>query len=365
MRTRIGAIAAATVIAVTGFSVGLCEYTSPTTALLTGKVSFFYQHEEDPATPGVDLSGGWLSFDTRRQYDSAAQGFTVEGGGQLRFQNLGLVQASLGVSGAVRQYLATPLPLFTFGGGEATLDTAFLQPRVEARAGLGYGRFYNVTPLAKADEIRERLLEATDLPRGLTDEETKGVANEIGRWVEGEPLAERAAAVVAFIEARLGRKLGPAVVLMIEQILAAPRRERYCGWTVQAGLAHELADPKGGPRDFLFSVALDAAVAPERNSQLLFRARIAGPYWITEQHTLTLDATFERQIDDEVSFAARYSLFQDKPLGQLPAGRQSASFQLELALGWVGITVQMEFSKLAEAPAWKQSITIAATARLW
>lgn len=365
MRKWVGAMGAVMGIAITGFAIGLCEYTSPTTELLKGKVSFFYQHADDPTTPSVDVSSGWLAFEARRQYDSATRGFTVGGSGELRFQGLGLAQATVAANGALRQYMTTSLPLFTFGGIEAALDTAFPQPRVEAQAGLGYGRFYNVTPLVKAEQIREQLLAMTAFPVALTDDQTKAMAREIGKQVEGEDPAERAAAVAALIEGQLGRKLDPAAVLMIEQTLAATGRERYCGWTVQAGLAYEVVDPKGGLRDFLFSLALDAAVPTEANAQLLLKARIVGPYWITEQHTLSLEASFETELRDEIRFSARYSLFQDKPRGQLPAGRQAASFHLEITLGWVGVTLQMEFSKLAETPTWKQSIVITATARLW
>lgn len=365
MMKRLGGIAAAIGVAVTGFGVGLCEYRTPTTEFLQGKVSFFYQHTDDPTTPSVDLSSGWLSFDARRQYDSMTEGFTLAGSGQVGFAELSLTQAEVGASGAVRQYLESPLPLFTFGGFAATLDTAFPQPRVEAQAGLGYGRFYDVTPLAKALQIEGQLLTRGILPVPLTDENLLAVAKSIGQRVEGEVVAERVAAVVSLIEAEAGRELDPTTVLLIEEALAATGRERYCGWTVQAGFAHELLDPHGATRDFLLSLALDAALAPEPNSQLLFRARVSGPYWITEQYTLALDVTFDVQLDSAISFSTRYSLFQDKPLGQLPAGRQSASFQLEISQRWVGMTLQMEFAKLAEAPAWKQSIVITATAHLW
>jgi len=366
MMNRVGvAIAAAVGIAVTGYGIGLCDYRTPTTEFLQGKVSFFYQHSDDPATPSIDTSSGWLAFDAKSQYDTASEGFTFGGSGQLRFHNLGLVQASVGAAGTLRQYVGKPLSYFTFGGFEAALDTANPQPRLEAQAGLGYGRFYDVTPLAKALRIEARLLALGAIPVSLPDAVVLAMAEAIDQREEAVAPADRVAAVVRLIEEELKRNLDAASVLMVEEVIASTGQERFCGWTVQSGMAYEILDPKGGPRDFLFSLSLDAALAPEPDSQLLFKAKISGPYWITEQHTLTVDVTFDHHLDGITSFTTRYTLRQDKPRGQAPAGVQSAVFQLGFDLGWVGVSLQMEFSKVAEAQAWTQNIVITATADVW
>lgn len=367
MIRRVGVLFIAVGVASVGYGMGLCDYRVPVTESLQGKVSFFYQHVDDPALSGIALSAGWLEFDARRQHDSATEGFTLAGKGQLRFRNLGLVQATLGGSAAVRQYLPGPLSLFTFGGVEAALDTTNPQPRAEAQAGLGYGRFFNVTPLAKALQIDAMLLARGVIPSALSEDVLLAVAGVIGG--EGTP-AERAEHVVAVVEQTLRdqslpRTLDAATGLAIEEVIAQAGRERFCGWTVHAGMAYEILDPQGGSRDLLFALAVDAAVAPEPSSQLLLRTRISGPYWITEQYTLSLDVTFDVRVNDSVSFSTRYALFLDKPLGQVPAGMQSATFQLELTLGALGVVLQMEFAKLAESPAWRQSILITATAYLW
>jgi len=366
MMKRAGvAIAAAASIAVTGYGIGLCDYRTPTTEFLRGEVSFFYQHSDDPATPGIDTSTGWLAFDAQSLYDTASVGFTFEGSGQLRFHNLSLVRASVGAAGTLRQYVATPLAFFTFGGFEAALDTAHPQPRLEAQAGLGYGRFYDVTPLAKALRIEARLLARGAIPVSLPNAVVLAMAEAIDQPEEIVAPADRVAAVVRLIEEELRRTLDAASVLMVEEVIASVGQERFCGWTVQAGMAYEFLDPKGGPRDFLFSLSLDAALAPEPASQLLFKAKISGPPWITEQHTLTADVTFDHQLDGITRFTTRYTIRHDKPRGQVPAGVQSAVFQLGFDLGWVGVSLEMEFSKVAEAPAWTQHIVITATADVW
>jgi hypothetical protein len=356
---------AAAGLAVAGYGMDLCDYRTPTTNFLQGTLSFFYQHLDDPATPGPDTSMGWLTLDAQRQYITVREGLALGGSGELRFHNLSLARASVSTAGTLRQYVGAALPYFTFGGFEASLNTANPFPRLEAQAGLGYGRFYDVTPLAKALRIEERLLTRGIVPVALPNAVVLAMAEAIGQPDEAVPVGDRVTTVVRLVEEKLRGNLDAAAVLMIEEIITGKGQERFCGWTVQAGLAYELLDPRGGPRDFLFSLELDAALAPEPNSQLLLKAKIAGPYWIADQHTLTLDMTFDHRLNDITDFRARYTLRQDKPRGQAPAGIQSAVFHLRFNLGWIGVALQMEFSKLAEAPAWTQNVVITATANLW
>lgn len=360
-----GAVALVLALTASGYGIGLCEYRSPTAEFLQGKVSFFYQHLDDPATAGIDLSAGSLTFDARRQRDGEASGFTLAGKGETRLYNLGLSQVRMEGVGALRQYLAPEFPLFTFGAVEATWDTANPQPGLEAQAGVGYGRFYNVTPLAKAIGVEALLLGRGVLAAPMERGALLALSRIIGQPGEVASLAERVEQAVKLVEGERLRKLDPSVVLLIEEALARPGRERFCGWTAQAGIVYRLVDPKDAPRDLSFSLALDAALPPEPTSQLLLRSRIAGPSSFPERYTLSLEVTFDVQVNNDITFSTRYALFQDKPAGQAPAGTQSASFQLEINLGWIGVTLQMEFSKLAEAPAWKQSIVVAATTHLW
>lgn len=364
MMTRAAAWAMALAVAVSGYGIDLCIYRTLTTELLLGKVSFFYQHADDPSTSGIDLSAGSLAFDARRQRDREIMGFTLAGKGEMRFYNLGFSQMKIEGIGALRQYLTPRAPLFTYGAVEAIWDTANPQPGLEAQAGLGYGRLHDVTPLAKASQI-----EAFLLNRGVvataTDDRILAVATAIGQSPEAASLAERVDQVVSLFTDDRPSKLEPLDVLMIEEMLTQTGRERFCGWTAQAGIAYRIVDPRDVPRELFFSLAMDAALAPEPNSQLLLRARIAGPASLSERYTLTLDITFDIQINGITDFSARYTLFQDKPAGQVPAGMQSVTFLLEMNPGWIGVTLQMEFSKLAEAPTWKQSIVIAATTHLW
>jgi len=363
MRWGIG-VFLALVAAAAALGVDLCDYRSPTTELLEGKASFLYQHADDPGTPGVELSEGSLAFDVRRQVDGERIGFTLGSRGEVRLRDVGWGGVRMEGTGAVRQYLVAAIPLFTYGGLDAAWDTTYARPWVEAQAGLGYGRFHDATPLVRALQLDDKLMSVGVLRSALPAETLLRLAATIGEGVQ-KPFPERVADVVAFLEAYLGRRLEIETVLLVEKVLAETRRERYCGWTVQGGFAYRLLDPKGDRKDLLLSLALDAAAAPDTDTQLLLRTRISGPDWMANQYTLSLELGLERRVAPWTRFSAGYSVFLDKPRDQRPAGTQKAVFQLELGGGWVGLNLKMEFSKAAEAPTWKQSIVISSTAYLW
>ncbi|MCR4392091.1 MAG: hypothetical protein NUV94_04780 [Candidatus Acetothermia bacterium] len=352
-------------VAVAAYPMSLCEYRAPATDLVNGRLSFYYRHFDDPATVGSDISSGQFALSFDRLSDAPGQGFALSGTGEFSLYNLKLARAFVQASGTQRQYLAQNAPYFTFGGFDFSLDTAQAQPGIEVRAGLGYGRFTDVTPLAKALRIERKLLERGAITVALSQATLMAVAQEIGRRAEYEQLADLLAVVENLIEAEAGLTLNARAVLLMEEIIAEVGQERFCGWTAQFGMGYELLDPRGGPRDFLVSFAVDGAIAPEPGSQLLLRAFLSGPYRILEQHSFTLSASYDYQLNETVTFTARYSLRQVKPAGQLPAGNQSAAFQLSFELGGASVSLQVAFSKTAEAPGWTQDFLVSATLDLW
>jgi len=336
----------------------LCDYKTPETSLEDMSLSFYYRHYDDPATPGPDISSGRLFLSYNLLYDSPALGYALAGSGELSLDNLGLAGIVGQASGTVRRYFSEGLPYFAFGGIESSWASGFPRPALELRAGLGYGHFADVTPMAKAYRIETKLLTIGAIASSFSDETLLAIAEEIGRRAEYGDISELVAAVEGIIEESTGATLDARALLAIEDIIQATGSERYCGYAVQFGMGYEIIDPRGETRDFLLTLSADGALAPEPGSQLLLRASLSGPYRITEQYTLTLSASYDYQLNDTTSFTAEYAMRQVKPLGQVPAGDQSASFQLSFDLGGVDLTLQVTFSKVAEAPGWTQDFLI-------
>ena len=358
MRITVAVLAALVVLGGIGLAQSLCSYQTPETQLEDLSISFYYRHYDDPETPGVDISSGRLFLNYNSLYDSPQLGYSLTGVGELNLAGFGFAGLAGQGSATVRRYLAEGAPYFAFGGLESSWSSGFSQPGVEVRAGLGYGHFTDVTPMAKAVRIEGKLLAMNAIPASFPEGLLEEVARTIGAAAEYESTSELVAALENLIEEATSVTLDAKALLAIEDIVTEAGDRRYCGYAVQLGVGYELLDPRGEARDFLLTLSADGALAPEPGSQLLLRASLSGPYNIMEQYTLVLTASYDYQLNDTTTFSAEYSLRQVKPLGQVPAGDQSAAFQLSLNLGLADVSLQVTFSKVAEASGWTQDLLI-------
>ena len=348
-----------------GVSLSLCDYQSPETYLADMHLSFSYRYFDDPATVGTDIDSGRLALSYSQLADAPSMGYTLAGTGEITLTQLrpsgGLGQAS----GTLRFYLSEEMPYFAFGGFEASIATGQPQPGLEIRTGLGYGRFSDVTPLAKAFSIEEELLALDAIPASLDDAVLLAVAEEIGRQAEYETIDDLVAAVEGLIEAATGVELDALAILTVEEIILETGDERYCGWAVQAGIGYELLDPYGGGRDFLLAASADAALAPAPDSQLLLRASFSGPFEITEENTLSIKASYDYAVNERTTLLAGYSLQRVKPAGKDATDSQSATLEVSLDVGQADVAVQLVVSKAADATGWSKDLVISAAMDLF
>jgi len=346
-------------------AVGLCDYKPPQTDLTSVWLSGTYRYFDDPATAGVDVNAGRATMGLAKLFDSPGFGYTVSGVGELGFANLAL--ASLAAQGAAtaRYYFASGEPYFGFGSLSAGYATGQPKPGITLSVGAGYGRFSDVTPLAKAFRIQAMLLARKQLAQNLPDDTLLAVAKEIGRWAEyaaGKDPAtaakDLAAAVGRLIEAGAKIRLDLRAVLAIEEEILATGRERYCGWAVQAGLGYELVDPYGDPQDVVVTASADAAYAPNPDGQLLFRALAVGPFDIVNQHTLSVILSYEQALSPTSSFLANAALQRVKPLGAGPKDSLSLNAQVSFVWGKANVGVALGLSKAADAPGWSVDLSL-------
>ncbi len=348
-----------------GGPLSLCDYQSPETYLADMHLSFSYRYFDNPATVGTDVDSGRLALSYSQLADAPWMGYTFAGTGEITLTQLrpsgGLGQAS----GTLRFYMSEELPFFAFGGFETSMATGQLQMGLELRTGLGYGRFSDVTPLAKAFSIEEELLALDAIPSPLDDAVLLAVAEEIGRQAEYETIDDLVAAVEGPIEAATGVELDALAILTIEETILATGDERYCGWAVQAGIGYELLDPYAGERDFLLAVSTDAAFAPEPGSQFLLRASFSGPFEITEENTLSVTASYDYSVNETTSLLASYSLQRIKPAEKDATDSQSATLEVAFDVGEADVAVQLVVSKTADATDWSEDLVISAAMDLF
>ncbi|MGY4707218.1 hypothetical protein ACVNPS_05630 [Candidatus Bipolaricaulota sp. J31] len=345
------------------FSLSLCDYRAPETSLIDMKLSFAYHYLEDPDRPGIEVNAGNVSFTYSQIYSAPESGFSLAATGIFGLENFALAEALTEISGTYRYYLGTDEPVFLFGGFESRwrTDARYLQPWVQAMFGLGYGRFNDVTPLAKAFLIEEDLLRLGAIPASLSEDALMAIAQEIGRMLEYEKIEDLVAKVEQIVETDAGVDLNARAVLAVEDRITEVGRERFCGGALQAGIGYEILDPERAGRDIVLNASADWAVAPEPHSQLLVRSNLSAPLPWKDAYRFTIVATYDYEINGRTSFSTNYSLEWLKvPEDATPEDRHAAVFQLSLNLGGWDISILLSFTKGPGDVAWTQEFSISA-----
>jgi len=352
------------VVAVGGWAVSLCDFYSPVTYLSDMRLSFGYRYFNDASTAGVDVNSGRIALDYDQLFDSPDFGFTLLGAAEVVLDQFTPVGWLGHGSGTFRYYLAEEVPLFAFGGLEASLATGQPQPGVDVLIGAGYGRFTDVTPLAKALTIEKELMDLKAFIDPLSDETLMNIASVIGRMLEYDTLKELVADIESLIEAETAADLDARALLTIEEVVLAVGDDRKCGWAIQGGIGYELVDPFGGARNVVVSFAGDAAYASGPKDQLLVRASFIGPFDILNENTLTVTGTYEYQLTESSTFYADYTMQRVQPSG-LPA---SVSHSAGLSLGFnyrgADIGIQVSLTREAGDPGWSIDVSLSASMNL-
>ncbi len=333
---------------VSGSALSLCDYISPTTSISRLRLSFTYRYFDNAMTDVVDVSAGRSRLDYSSLYDSANLGYSLSASGELALSALRVSSGTARSSGTIRHYFGAEAPLFAFAGLSASFDSVRPSPALEVTTGLGYGRFSDVTPLAKAMRIESTLLHRGALPAALDSQTVMTLAREVGRRDEYPTVDDLVEVLVSAVQDAANVRLEARTVLAIEDIVLATGEDRYCGWATQAGLSYEVLDPREGPQDLLLSASASLALPPTPESQIVFEARLTGPIDIGAQHTATLSASYEYSARG-LDVNAALLLTREKLPEEEPEDSASASLEVSFPVGGANVGVQLAVSKAAEA----------------
>jgi hypothetical protein len=240
-----------------------------------------------------------------------------------------------------------------FAFGRVNSQWVGLTPTVAVVLGAGYGRLRDVTPLAKAVRISDKLLAEKFLTKPLPDSALMAIAQEIGKRAQYATLDELVVKVVGLIEASgvAAGKLGADAVLYIRQIITAAGDTRLCGFSVSGGVGYKLLDPAGA-RDFVLFGAAEYAVPWSVDSQ--FRVRVDGtsvPNFTS--YAVQGVATLVYQLTPTTTLNASFTAARSLPTGGTPADSQSLDATLSFTLfeGWaVNVTLGMRNATGYEEP---------------
>ncbi len=284
-----------------GQMIDLCAYTPPENRLSALTLSGDYRYFDDRTLADTqNVSVGHLTLEGFAWAEGPEWTYNVSGSARVEITAEAITLTTLvDTEGTIQRYLSERL--FAFGG----VDTAGLpgQPglTVSALVGAGWGRFRDVTPMAKAIRAVAALVEKGVL-EGMPDEATLlKVAEAIGQRRElGLP------GVLQAIESALGVPLGVEGVLTLSDVLGM-ELARFCGWDVSAALGYELLDPTG-QNDAVLRLRTNAAFAPDAKTQALLRARWRTPLPWAGEYVFNGTLSLERVLSPIADLGAMYRL---------------------------------------------------------
>lgn len=210
--------------------------------------------------------------------------------------------------------------LFWFGAADYAFQDSAEDDNAGFTVGVGYGRVWNATPLAKALRIQQSLQEYGQLTGDMSDEAAGELANIIARedeyraregadtyrgvwYAEMEEIMRRDGLLAADTLSALG------AVKLDDVLFDEPISARRHGWLVRAGVGMQLSD---------FSGTVDS------DPKLRFELEYAKPYGLTGQlletaayepvfgddtvHRLTNRLSYTYEISDRIDWLNAWSL---------------------------------------------------------
>jgi len=367
-------------------SIRLCDYQTPEMDLHDMRFSFNYRYFDDGINTESGISSGRLGVDYNRSLNTGTFGLTFGGKIEIALQDFVPISGLGQGAGTLRSYMFEEMPLlFTFGGAETSFDIGQEKSNLEIRAGVGYGRFSDVTPLAKALKIQNELLLKGKIKEQLSDESLLLIADQISQRAEFTSMDELMSAIQTLIENASGTVVDPAIVIVgmefntlqtlisdianlvaevsgdpldaealmiIQEQILVQNDSRSCGWALQGGVGYDLVTRKA-----LLTASLDAALAPDPASQIVLRTSFSSPFLSLDMSVLNISTSYDYLIKNDISLFANYTL-QAKPEEELIAVTHSVSLELALHLEVGSLALQIALTKAPDVPTWSTDVML-------
>jgi hypothetical protein len=352
-------------LTVGGLAIPICSYTSPESRYTTLGLSFNYRFFDDQYRDNRNnMTSGSLALDFTNLFDSASYGYNVGVNTKISY-NRGELSYSGISSGSYQMYL-TEGDLFGFGSAVLRASSAYENPGLNVITGSGYGRFRDVTPLAKAMRIEETLLEMGSITGPLPDGTLTAIAQEIGRRIEYEEIERLVEKVAELIEgtglvtAEEG-KLGAVELLRIAELIEVVGDKRLCGFDFRGGLGYEVIDPMGGPQDFLAFAGFNYAFASDPNTQFLVKLDFTSSFEIFENYSLSGLATYAYRASPTLSYAASYTFLRTKQPTEEPIDSHLLDLKalFQAGAGW-SLTADFSLKWESDWEEWSKEFSITA-----
>jgi hypothetical protein len=273
--------------------------------------------------------GGDLTADYNRLYASSPSAYSLKATGDFSIGTAG-PELTLDGSGDFKRFIEGD----RFAVGALKLDYAQSDGlEVDLTGGVGIGRFRDVTPLAKAIQIQNTLIDEGILLAPFTNETLQELAQAIGRV--GTTLSEQLTALEKTIVATGLLKenaLSARGLLAMEDNLSASGEARLCGWDLQARFGGAVT---GIPEPTISeAIVLQAryALAPDAVSQWTASAQWTSGFSPLSRYSITASLSYGRRVGQGFRLAATYRFTRDDHWSAATADYDSHDVSSTLAI---------------------------------
>ncbi|MCS6903071.1 MAG: DUF481 domain-containing protein [Candidatus Bipolaricaulota bacterium] len=340
----------------------LCGYTPPISEFQDLKLSGNYRYYNDPFTDNrSNDSSGSLRASFSRFFDAPTYGISQQAMARVDLDRGSVVyQADAALN--LRGYLPET-NFFGFTGIEGQGTSALPMPGLKISAGGGYGRFKDVTPLAKALKIQERLLELKAIRSPLPPTAIFEIADTIGRRREFPDLAALVQNLEEIIERSglvpQGQQLGAVALLRIEEILNETADEKLCGWEVRLGVGYELLDPTDERRELLVLASFDYSLAPAPRSQFSSKLQLSSAFPLFDDYVLLAKINYLFRLTESIDTQITYSFIRTKPRALEALDLQGLDLRLVFQTqANLNLALQLETSWANDFEEWSQRLIL-------
>lgn len=347
---------------VSALAIPLCDYRSPRTDFTSLGMSFSYQYHNDPyGLAERDVSAGRFQANYKRLFDSPEFGFKLAAKGDMTISLLGLSSFLVTADGSFRYYLVSEMPLFAFAGLNGKTASSYQTIGVSATLGVGYGRFTDVTPLAKAVMIDAYLVEHERITGHLPTADLKSIAYEIESNTTYATPTDLLVALGQLIEGTGLVKDGTLNALDISEIghiAQDSRYVRYCGGDAELGLSYEAINPEGNANALLATVSFDYASTTTPQAQFLVQGSVSGSYDFLRTYRLDVTVGYEHRITDLLTFSSSYSFARDS-FNAEPTDRHNLSLDVVLSpFPGASVSLELRLEHLPYYLEWKADVAL-------
>jgi len=307
-------------------AIPLCDYYYPglKTDIPNLEMDFSLSYHND-ADSAQGVGSGELKVDYTRFFDSPNLGSDLFAKNDIVLNPFSF---SMAAGGNIKYFFSPDKDFFGFAGADGRISSSYQTIGLEIRIGLGYGRFVDVTALAKIMRIIAYLLEREVISENPSDAEITSIAYEIANL----PLTyhNSVTGLVNVIQAMIERsnsmkdaKIQEEDIQRIRDIIEDKTFVRYCGGDIKAGIGYEISDPLKEPNDFLITASLNYALTTTSwitftttsCNQFLVQASISGPYDILQNRQIKFALDYDRILSEEIRMSSSYSFAQETAEG--------------------------------------------------